>query len=212
MKVEIWSDYVCPFCYIGKTKYEQALAEFEHKDSIVTEMRSFELDPGTDSSLGMTTVEMLSRKYGMSMEQATTASEGVAEQAAAVGLTFRMEGQLTLNTFNAHRLAHYAEAQGKGAEMSKRLLKAYFTDNLNIDNPEQLSALAAEVGLDAADTLEVLQSERYADAVRAQEQEGSQLGIRGVPFFVIDRKFAISGAQQPEVFLETLRRAWAERS
>jgi predicted DsbA family dithiol-disulfide isomerase len=96
--------------------------------------------------------------------------------------------------------------------MSTRLLKAYFSDNLNIDNPEQLAALAAEVGLDSAEALQVLQSERYADTVRAQEQEGNQLGIRGVPFFVIDRKFAISGAQQPEVFLETLRRAWAERS
>lgn len=212
MKVEIWSDYVCPFCYIGKTKYELALAEFEHKDSVVTELRSFELDPGTDSSLGMTTVEMLSRKYGMSMEQAKSSSEGVAQQAAAVGLTFRMEGTLSLNTFKAHRLAHYAEAQGKGAEMATRLLKAYFSDNLNIDNSEQLSVLAAEVGLDAGAALEVLQSDRYADTVRAQEQEGSQLGIKGVPFFVIDRKYAISGAQQPEVFLETLRKAWAERS
>ncbi|MDF2836486.1 MAG: oxidoreductase [Paenibacillus sp.] len=212
MKVEIWSDYVCPFCYIGKTKYESALAEFEHKDDIVTEMRSFELDPNTDSSLGVKTIEMLSRKYGMSMEQAKASSEGVAQQAAAVGLTFRMEGALSLNTFNAHRLAHYAEAKGKGAEMSTRLLKAYFTDNLNIDNPEQLASLAGEVGLDAAEALQVLQSDRYADTVRAQEQEGNQLGIRGVPFFVIDRKFAISGAQQPEVFLETLRRAWAERS
>ncbi|MDQ6418045.1 DsbA family oxidoreductase [Paenibacillus sp. LHD-117] len=211
MKVEIWSDYVCPFCYIGKTKFESALAAFEHKDSVVTEMRSFELDPNTDSSAGMTTYEMLSRKYGMSMEQAKASSDGVVQQAAAVGLPFRLEGTLNLNTFNAHRLSHYAEEQGKGKEMSARLLKAYFTDNLNIDDLDQLSELAAEVGLDLEETKKVLGSDRYADTVRSQEQEGNKLGIRGVPFFVIDRKFAISGAQQPEVFLETLRRAWAER-
>ncbi|MHA6484065.1 DsbA family oxidoreductase [Paenibacillus sp. strain BS8-2] len=212
MKVEIWSDYVCPFCYIGKTKYEKALAEFEHKDSVVTELRSFELDPNTDSSKGVKTIEMLSKKYGMSLEQAKASSEWVAQQAAAVGLTFRMEGTLSLNTFQAHRLAHYAEAQGKGAAMSTRLLKAYFSDNLNIDDSEQLADLAAEVGLERSETLDVLLSDQYSDTVRAQEDEGNKLGIRGVPFFVIDRKFAISGAQQPEVFLETLRRAWAERS
>lgn len=212
MLVEIWSDYVCPFCYIGKTKYESALAQFEHKDSVVTELRSFELDPNADSSASMSTYEMLSRKYGMSVEQAKAASDNVAQQAAAVGLTFRMEGTLTLNTFKAHRLAHYADEQGKGAAMSARLLKAYFTDNLNIDNDEQLAELAAEVGLDKDETMQVLQSNRFAGKVREQEQEGSSLGIRGVPFFVIDRKFAISGAQQPEVFLETLKRAWAERA
>ncbi|QNK55191.1 DsbA family oxidoreductase [Paenibacillus sp. PAMC21692] len=212
MKVEIWSDYVCPFCYIGKRKFESALASFEHKDSVVTELRSFELDPSTDSSLGMTTHEMLSRKYGMSLEQAKSTGDGVVQQAAAVGLTFRLDGALSLNTFNAHRLAHYAEEQGKGAAMSERLLKAYFTDNLNIDDPEQLAELADEVGLDKDAALAVLQSDSYADSVRAQEQEGSRLGIRGVPFFVIDRKYAVSGAQPPEVFLETLKKAWAERS
>jgi len=208
MKVEIWSDFVCPFCYIGKKKFETALAQFAHKEHIVTEFRSFELDPHADSSARMNTYEMLSKKYGMTIEQAKASSDNLVQQAAAVGLTFRFDGALSLNTFDAHRLAQYGESQGRGAEMSERLFRAYFTDNEDISDKARLVELAVEAGLDEAGAKAVLETEQFADVVRGQEEEGSRLGIRGVPFFVIDRKYAVSGAQSPAVFLDTLNKAW----
>lgn len=208
MKVEIWSDYVCPFCYIGKRKFESALAQFEHKDQVEVEFRSFELDPNSDSSLKLSNNRMLADKYGMSLEQAKEMSGNVAQQAAAAGLIFNFDNMLIHNTFDAHRLAQYAAAQGKGAELSERLLRAHFTDNDDISSHERLSELAEEVGLHKEEALKMLASDAYADQVRGQEEEGSRLGIRGVPFFVIDRKYAVSGAQPPEVFLDGLTKAW----
>ncbi|MBH5317724.1 DsbA family oxidoreductase [Paenibacillus sp. GSMTC-2017] len=211
MKVELWSDFVCPFCYIGKRKFESALSEFPHKDHVELEFKSFELDPNTDSSLNASVHEMLAKKYGMSIDQAKASSNNVAEQAAAVGLVFRFDGMLDLNTFDAHRLSQYAADQGKGAEMSERLLKAHFTDSDNISNHARLLELAVEVGLNREAVRQLLESTQYADKVREQEEEGSRLGIRGVPFFVIDRKYAVSGAQSPAVFLDTLNKAWEEK-
>ncbi|REK77079.1 DsbA family oxidoreductase [Paenibacillus paeoniae] len=208
MKVEIWSDFVCPFCYIGKRKFEAALAQFAHKEHIEIEFRSFELDPHTDSTARMGTYEMLSKKYGMTVEQAKASSENVKQQAAEVGLEFKFEGALVLNTFDTHRLAQYGEAQGRGYETAERLFRAYFTDNDDLSNKDRLVELAVEAGLDEAGAREVLESDQFADIVRAQEEEGSRLGIRGVPFFVIDRKYAVSGAQSPAVFLDTLNKAW----
>lgn len=208
MKVEIWSDFVCPFCYIGKKKFEAALTQFAHKEHIVTEFRSFELDPHADSSARMNTYEMLSKKYGMTIEQAKASSDNLVQQAAAVGLTFRFDGALALNTFDAHRLAQYGESQGRGAQMAERLFRAYFTDNEDISDKARLVELAVEAGLDEAGATAVLESDQLADVVRGQEEEGSRLGIRGVPFFVIDRKYAVSGAQSPAVFLDTLNKAW----
>ncbi|MFF2887407.1 DsbA family oxidoreductase [Paenibacillus sp. NPDC057967] len=208
MKVEIWSDFVCPFCYIGKKKFEEALAQFAHKEQVVTEFRSFELDPNADSSARMNTYEMLSKKYGMTMEQAKASSDNLVQQAAAVGLEFRFDGALALNTFDAHRLAQYGESEGCGAQTAERLFRAYFTDNEDISDKTRLVELAVEAGLDEAGAREVLESEQFADVVRGQEEEGSRLGIRGVPFFVVDRKYAVSGAQSPAVFLDTLNKAW----
>ncbi|MCR2802839.1 DsbA family oxidoreductase [Paenibacillus soyae] len=211
MKVEIWSDFVCPFCYIGKRRLEEALAGFEHKEQVVIEYKSFELDPNADSEARMHTHEMLASKYGMSVEQAKASGQSVAGQAAAAGLEFRFENQYVQNTFDAHRLAQFAAVSGRGAEMAERLFRAYFTDNDLIGNKEVLARLAEEVGLDAGQVSELLGSEQFADVVRQQESEGSQLGIRGVPFFVIDRKYGISGAQSPAVFLDTLQKAWTEK-
>lgn len=211
MKVEIWSDYVCPFCYIGKRKFEMALSKFEHKDQIEVAYRSYELNPGAEANSGTSTFEMLSKKYGMSIEQAKATTVNVAMQAAEVGLTFQFDGQVETNTFDAHRLMHFAASQGKEKELSERLFKAYFTDNDNVGNREKLVQLAAEAGLDADAAANVLASDEYSDAVRGEENEGSTLGIRGVPFYVFDRKYAVSGAQAPETFLNTLQKAWEEK-
>ncbi|MEK3881285.1 DsbA family oxidoreductase [Paenibacillus sp. PL2-23] len=211
MKVEIWSDFVCPFCYIGKRRLEAALARFEHKEQVVIEYKSYELDPHADSAANMRTHEMLAQKYGMSLEQAVAAGANVAGQAASAGLQFRFDDQYVQNTYDAHRLSQYAAAQGLGSQMAERLFRAYFTDNNRIGDKQRLIELATEVGLDAHQVEELLHSEQFGDIVREQEQEGSQLDIRGVPFFVIDRKYGISGAQAESVFLETLQKAWADK-
>lgn len=212
MKVEIWSDYVCPFCYIGKRKFEMALERFAHKDQIETVFRSFELNPNADPLSNISTYSMLASKYGMSIEQAKATTVNVAEQAAAVGLPFKFDSMVDTNTFDAHRVVHFAAEQGKDKELSERLFKAYFTDNDNVGNRHVLTQLAAEAGLDAAEVAEILAANKYSDAVRLEEEEGSRLGIRGVPFYVIDRKYAVSGAQSPEVFLDTLNKAWEEKN
>lgn len=211
MKVEIWSDYVCPFCYIGKRKFELALEKFAHKDKIEIVFKSFELDPSADPNSNESTYSMLAAKYGMSIEKAKETTVGVAEQATAVGLSFHFDLTVSTNTFDAHRLVQYAAQFGKQKEMSERLFKAYFTEGHNVGSREKLAVLAAEVGLDQAAAVEMLQTSQYADIVREEEAEGSQLGIRGVPFYVFDRKYAVSGAQSPEVFLDTLNKAWEEK-
>jgi predicted DsbA family dithiol-disulfide isomerase len=212
MKVEIWSDYVCPFCYIGKTKFELALEGFDHKEQVETVFRRFELDPGADPHSGESTYSMLAARYGMSMEKAKQATLNVTEQAADAGLTFHFDKAIATNTFDAHRVVHLAAEQGKDKELSERLFKAYFTDGENIGDRNTLAALAAEVGLDATVVAETLKSSTYKDSVRGEEKKGSALGIQGVPFYLIDGKYAVSGAQSPEVFLDALNKAWSEKN
>jgi len=210
MKVEIWSDYVCPFCYIGKRRFELALQQFSNKQSVEVEYKSFELDPGAlrDGNPGVH--DMLAAKYGMSKEQAVANTNQITRQAKELGLDYDFDRMIQTNTFDAHRLTHFATQKGKHAEMTERLLKAHFTDTLHIGNRETLADLAAEVGLDRAEALQALTEGAYAEEVRADEQEAGQLGVRGVPFFVINRKYAISGAQPSEVFLQALQKAWDE--
>ncbi len=211
MKVEIWSDYVCPFCYIGKRKFERALEQFAQKGEIEVVFRSFELNPAADAHSGISTFRMLAAKYGMSEEQAKATTLNVAQQAAAVGLEFRFEGTVETNTFDAHRLVHFAAAKQKEQELSERLFRAYFTDGVNVGDRARLIGLATEIGLDRNEASAMLESDDYKQVVRDEEQEGSQLGIRGVPFYVFDRKYAVSGAQATEVFLDTLNKAWQEK-
>jgi len=210
VKIEIWSDYVCPFCYIGKKRLDAALEKFDHRDEVKLELRSFELDPHADSSLKQSTHAMLAEKYGMTVEKAQEMSTGIKQQAAAVGLEFNFDNMLVVNTFDAHRLAQYAADQGKGVELGEMLLKAYFTDNADLASYEVLADIAENAGLSRSEALTVLESNQYTERVQAQEQEGSQLGIRGVPFFVFNRKYAVSGAQPTEVFLDTLNKVWQE--
>jgi len=211
MQIEIWSDYACPFCYIGKRRFEAALEQFAHKSEVETIFKSFELDPGAERDMGIDVHDMLAKKYGMTREQAKANGQQVAAQAASIGLTYHFDTMIMTNTFDAHRLTHFAAAHGKADAMSERLFKAYFTDSKHLGDPETLASLAAEVGLDREEAAKMLAGDTFKQEVRADEQEGAGLGVRGVPFFVIDRKYAVSGAQPTEVFLQAMEKAWGEK-
>lgn len=210
MKIEVWSDFVCPFCYIGKRRLEIALERFPHKDRVEVVFRSFELDPDAKKQVDLSIHEMIAQKYGISVEEAKKLNADVGRQAAAVGLTFRFDTMKPTNTFDAHRLAKYAEAQGKLPEMANRLFQAYFTDSLLISDHDVLIGLAGDAGLDREEAKQVLESGSYSDEVRKDEAEAARLGVRGVPFFVLNRKYAISGAQPIEVFIQALEKVWEE--
>ncbi|MDU0329536.1 MULTISPECIES: DsbA family oxidoreductase [Paenibacillus] len=212
MKIEVWSDFGCPFCYIGKRRLERALESFSHRDEIELVYRSFELDPGAPKDTESSIHELLAVKYGLSLEQAKESNRNVAQQAQTEGLTYNFDTIIPTNTFDAHRLAHYAGEQGKAKEMTERLFRAYFTDSLHIGDRDTLVRLAEEVGLDGAAVREVLEQNTYADAVREDENEARRLGIRGVPFFVLRGKYAVSGAQPLEIFQGALLRAWEDLS
>lgn len=210
MKVEIWSDYQCPFCYIGKRRFEKALQQFAQADQVEVEFKSFELDPNAEREVTMSQSEMLMKKYNMSAEQVKASNDQLTAQAKAEGLDYHLDQTVLTNTFDAHRLMQYAVSKGKGKEMNERLFYAYFTKSKHLGDRGTLVALAEEIGLDKQKTMEMLESNLYTAEVRTDEQEASLLGVRGVPFFVIDRKYGISGAQQTETFLETLKKVWME--
>jgi predicted DsbA family dithiol-disulfide isomerase len=210
MKIEIWSDVMCPFCYIGKRRFEAALEQFPGKNDVDVVYRSFELDPNAKRDVNQDVHDMLATKYGMSRERAKSMNADVAGQAEALGLTYNFDKMILTNTFDAHRLMHLAARHGKMSEMTELLFKAYFTDSKHIGDHETLAALAAEIGLDKSEAVQMLAGDEFTKEVRADQQEAVTLGIRGVPFFVINRKYAISGAQPNEVFLEALQKAWAE--
>jgi predicted DsbA family dithiol-disulfide isomerase len=210
IKVEIWSDVACPWCYIGKRRFESALTNFEHSDQVEILWRSFELAPDAPNTTEGTLDEMLSKKYGMSPQQARDANTQITSLAATEGLDYHFEKAHYANTFNAHRLIHLATEYNLQDAMKERLLKAYFTDGLLIGNIDTLVQLATETGIDGEKARAVLESDTYVDAVRADEQRASEFGISGVPFFAFDEKYGVSGAQPTEVFSEVLARAWAE--
>jgi predicted DsbA family dithiol-disulfide isomerase len=208
VKVEIWSDVVCPWCYVGKRNFEAALAAFPHADRIEVEWRSFELDPTTPARVELSMDEVLERKYGMTPDQASAANQQMTELAATVGLEYHLDRVQIGNTFDAHRLIHLATHEGVGGAMKERLLRAYFTEGLAVSDPTVLAALAAEVGLDPGRVSEILSGDEYGDEVRADEERAVELGSTGVPFFVIDGRFGIPGAQPPDVLLRLLQRVW----
>ena len=208
MKIEIWSDVVCPWCYVGKRNLEAALSAFPHADQVTVEWRSFELDPTTPKRVELSMDEVLERKYGMSRDQATAANRQMTELAATVGREYHLDQVQIGNTFDAHRLIHLAAHEGLGGAMKERLLHAYFTEGRAISDPATLVELAAQVGLDGDRVAQVLASDEYADEVRADEQRAVDLGSTGVPFFVLDGRFGIPGAQPPDVLLRMLHRVW----
>ncbi|MDQ0197905.1 DsbA family oxidoreductase [Neobacillus ginsengisoli] len=213
MKIEVWSDFVCPFCYIGKRRLEEALAQFPQKDQVEVEFKSFELDPNSPKNIDKSIHEVLAGKYGMSLEQAKQANQGVGQQAAGVGLTYHFDTMKPTNTFDAHRLAKFAKTRGKEAEVTEKLLYAYFTDSKHIGDHDTLADIAAAAGIDREETLKVLQDQNaYANDVRIDESIAQQYGISGVPYFVINQKYAISGAQPTATFSGALQQVWQEES
>ena len=218
MKVEIWSDVVCPWCYIGKRRFEAALAQFPHRDSVEVEWKAFELDPTTVSAPAGAEIgprdqaTRLAAKYGVDVEQAQAMVDNVTTQAAAEGLDYRLDRAAPANTVDAHQVLHLAGLRGVQDAVKERLLRAYFTEGEAVGDRDTLVRLAAEAGLDADEVRAALDEDRYVGAVRADQAEASALGIRGVPFFVVDRKYGVSGAQPAEVLRQVLDKAWGERS
>jgi predicted DsbA family dithiol-disulfide isomerase len=210
VKVEIWSDVVCPWCYIGKRRFESALAQFPQRGEVEITWRSFQLDPSALRDPDQTVTERLAGKYGVSLQQAAAMNERVSGLAAHEGLDYRLDQARGGNTFDAHRLIHLAASRGLQQEMEERLFHAYFTEGKAIGDVETLVALAAEVGLDTDEARTVLTGDAYADAVRADERRARVLGITGVPFFVLDEKYGVSGAQPAEVLREVLEQVWTE--
>jgi predicted DsbA family dithiol-disulfide isomerase len=213
MRIEIWSDVVCPWCFIGKRRLESALDAFPHRDEVEVEFRSFELDPSAPTPAGEPVVTMLARKYGVSVEQAAQMQEQVTQVAAEVGLEYHLDQTLHANTVDAHRLLHLAldEAGPRvQAELKEALMTAYFTRAEDVTDHDVLRKAATDVGLDPSRVDAVLASQEYADAVRADIDQARAFGATGVPFFVVDRKYGISGAQPVEVFTQVLERAWDE--
>ncbi len=211
MHVEIWSDIACPWCAVGKRRFEAALAGFEHRDEVRVTWRSFELDPGAPAERGGARAEHLARKYGSSVEQAIRMQDQMTEVAAGEGLAFRFDLARDGNTFDAHRLLHLAAAHGVQDALAERLLTAHFGEGALMSDHAQLTALATAAGLPADEVRDVLAGDRYAAEVRDDERTAAELGVTAVPFFVVDRAFGAAGAQPPEVLGELLRRAWEAR-
>jgi predicted DsbA family dithiol-disulfide isomerase len=210
MQVEIWSDVVCPWCYLGKRRFEQGLAAFEHRDEVEVVYRSFELDPSAPTDATEPTIDLLASKYGMTPAQAQDAQVQMEQRAAADGLEFRMSDLRSGNTRDAHRLLHLAKERGRQPELAERLHRAYFSEQRSVFDAASLSQLAVEVGLDPAEVADVLAGDGYADEVEADEATAQALGATGVPFFVIDRRYGISGAQPADAITQTLQRAWSD--
>ena len=210
MEVEIWSDVVCPWCYLGKKRFEHALADFSHPDDVQVVYRSFELDPDAPSDATTPVVDVLATKYGMSPEQAEQTQRQMEERAAADGLTFRLQDLRRGNTRDAHRVLQLAREAGRQSETMERLQRAYFTDQQSIFDHDSLARLGAEAGLDEAAVRSALESDAFADHVETDEEMARAIGATGVPLFVIDRKYGISGAQPPQTITQVLERAWAE--
>ncbi|GAB3036655.1 DSBA oxidoreductase [Nocardioides flavus (ex Wang et al. 2016)] len=213
MLIEIWSDVVCPWCYIGKRRLEGALADFEHADEVEVRWRSYQLDPGAPTVPTEATAAMLARKYGQSPAGARRMQDQVEAVAAEEGLVYRLSETLHLNTLDAHRLLHLAHDEG-GNELQGRLkealLEAYFTRARDVADHEVLREVAVAAGLGAARVDEVLAGTELTDAVHADVEQAQASGASGVPFFVVDQRYGVSGAQPREVFTQVLEKAWSE--
>ncbi|WP_328885034.1 DsbA family oxidoreductase [Streptomyces sp. NBC_00316] len=211
MRVEIWTDIACPWCYIGKARFERALAAFEHRDHVEVVYRSFELNPKAED--GTTPIiDAVAAQYGRTREQQVAREEYAASEAHAEGLGFRVGARVHGNTFDLHRLLHFAKARGLQIELMNLALRVNFAEERSIYDRETLVSLAAEAGLDEAEAREVLaDADAYAQEVRADEREAAELGAGGVPFFVLDRQYGVTGLQSVELFGQALEQAWQNR-
>jgi predicted DsbA family dithiol-disulfide isomerase len=211
MQVEIWSDVVCPWCYIGKRRFEDAMSRFPHAEDVDVVWRSFELDPSAPFSHGVDNAARLAGKYGVSREEAEGMLERMTRVADDEGLSFRLDIARSGRTFDAHRVLHLAAERGVQGELKEALLSAYQEKGQHIADPDVLTTVAVGIGMDESEVREVLAGDRYGDEVRADEREAHEIGVQGVPFFVFDRRYAVSGAQPSDVLLEVLERTWAAR-
>jgi predicted DsbA family dithiol-disulfide isomerase len=211
MKVEIWSDIVCPWCYVGKRRFEDALARFPQRTEVDVVWRSFELDPTAPPQRELLGAEHLADKYGMSLDEAQASQRRLTDLATAEGLEYHLDKTAGGNSFDAHRLLHFAAATGLQEALNERLLHAYFTEGEAIGRRDVLARLAADVGLEPAEVADVLAGDHFSDEVRADEQRARLLGVNGVPFFAVDERYGISGAQSSDLILSVLEQAWSER-
>ncbi len=210
MKVEIWSDVVCPFCYIGKRNFEKALAAFPAGQKVEVVWRSYQLDPTLKTTPGQSLHEYLADRKGFTTDHARQMNNYVTGAARQAGLTFRLDEAVVANTYDAHRLIHLAAARGLQDRAEERLFAAYFTEGLDVADHDTLVQLGTDIGLDAEEVKQVLQSNAYAAEVQTDHDEAAQVGARGVPFFVFGEKYALSGAQPSDVFLGALQQTWEE--
>jgi predicted DsbA family dithiol-disulfide isomerase len=211
MNVEVWSDVVCPWCYLGKRRLESALAEFPARQEVTVVWRSFELDPAAPRRRAESAADHLAAKYGLTPEQVAASWERLTALATAEGLEYRLASTQGGSSFDAHRLVKLGGRHGLADETVERLFQAYFTEGRATGEPEVLAELGREVGLPADEVDELLASDAFATEVRADEHRASQLGIGGVPFFAIDERYGVSGAQTVEILGQALATAWAER-
>lgn len=210
MKIEIWSDIACPWCFIGKRRFESALAVFPHRDEVEVLWRSYQLDPALPEHYDGTAADYLGSRKGLPADRIAGMFEHVAAQAAAEGLAYDFGKVVVANSFTAHRFLHFARRNAAGGAAKEALLSAHFEQGLDIGDTETIVALASGLGLDEAETRAVLAGDAFAEDVRKDIADARAIGVQGVPFFVIDRKYAISGAQPAEVFSEALHQAWRE--
>ena len=212
MKIEIWSDIMCPFCYIGKRHFELALKELDFEDELEIEWKSFQLDPTIPKMENhVNAYQYLADAKGISVEESKTMHDNVVASAKRVGLSYNFDKAIVANSFDAHRLIQFAKTVDKGDLAEEALFQAYFTDGIDMANIDSLKVIGLKIGLADSDLNRILHSDEYSYDVSQDIQEGQNLGLRGVPFFVIDRKFGISGAQPVEIFVETLKKAKSDQ-
>ncbi|HVW28692.1 MAG TPA: DsbA family oxidoreductase [Polyangiaceae bacterium] len=213
LRIDVWSDIACPWCYVGKRRLERALAEFPHASDVRVVWRAFELDPSApkERDPSISHAERIARKYGLTVEQARQSTERLVDVGRGEGLAFDFTHIRSGNTFDAHRLVHLGLERGVQGAVKERFLKAYFEEGMLLSDHGTLLRLAVEAGLDEREAADVLSASSFADAVRADESQARELGIDGVPCFVLDGRFAVTGAQSTAVLLSALNHAWSER-
>ena len=210
MKIEVWSDFACPFCYIGKTRFDNALNKFEHKDQVEVIYKAYLLNPSAPKVMKGTAIEAFAKGHRVTPEQAKAKFKMFVDSAKSVGLDYNYDIIQMTNTLDAHRIAKWAEQFDKKELVTSRFMKAYFTDGLSLADHDTLLSLVEELDLDKESAKEVLDSNKFESDVRAEIEEGRSVGVRGVPFFVLNRKYGISGAQQEDYFLESLKVLYKE--
>jgi len=210
MKIELWSDFACPFCYIGKKRFENALSKFAHKDQVEVIYKAYQLNPNAPKIMSGSAAESFAKGHGTTPEQATEKFKMFTDNAKTVGLDYRYDIIQLTNTFDAHRVAKWSNSFGLETEITDRFMKAYFTEGKNLADQKTLIELAKEIGLDAENTKRMLDSNDYSNQVNLEIQEAKQVGVQGVPFFVLNRKYGVSGAQQEEYFTQVLEQLWEE--